>query len=36
MVDDHQLNTGLDVVPADQLDEYSAYLDSLGIGSYSY
>jgi ribose transport system substrate-binding protein len=32
MVDDSRFNTGLDVVRADQLDQYNAYLDTLGIG----
>lgn len=32
MVDDHRFNAGLDVVPADKLDEYNSFLDSLGIG----
>lgn len=32
MVDAHRFDAGLDVVRADQLDEYNAFLDSLGIG----
>jgi len=32
MVDDHRFNAGLDVVPADKLDDYNGFLDSLGIG----
>jgi ribose transport system substrate-binding protein len=31
MVDQYSFNTGLDVVDASQLDQYSAFLDSLGI-----
>jgi ribose transport system substrate-binding protein len=33
MIDQYQFNTGLDVVPADKMDAYAAFLDSLGIGS---
>jgi ribose transport system substrate-binding protein len=33
MVDDARLNTGLDVVGATQVDQYNAFLDSLGIGA---
>ena len=33
MVDGSRFNTGLDVVAADQLDQYNAFLDTLGIGS---
>jgi len=33
MVDGYRFNTGLDVIPADNLDSYYSYLDSLGIGS---
>lgn len=33
MIDQYQFNTGLDVVPADKMDAYSAFLDSLRIGS---
>ena len=33
MVDSFQFDTGLDVVRAEQLDAYSAYLDSLGVGA---
>jgi ribose transport system substrate-binding protein len=32
MVDNVRVNLGLDVVPADKLDDYYSYLDSLGIG----
>jgi ribose transport system substrate-binding protein len=32
MVDEYRFNAGLDVVGADQLDEYNDFLDSLGIG----
>ena len=32
MVDETRFNAGIDVVRADQVDEYNAYLDSLGIG----
>jgi len=32
MVDENRFNAGLDVVRADQVDEYNAFLDSLGIG----
>jgi ribose transport system substrate-binding protein len=32
MVDESRFNTGIDVVLDDQVDEYKAYLDSLGIG----
>jgi ribose transport system substrate-binding protein len=32
MVDNVRFNAGLDVVGADQLDDYYTYLDSLGIG----
>lgn len=31
MVDDFRFDAGLDVVPAGELDEYNAFLDSLGI-----
>jgi ribose transport system substrate-binding protein len=31
MVDDHRFNAGLDVVQADQLDQYYSFLDKLGI-----
>jgi len=33
MVDDVRVNTGLDVVGADQVNDYNHYLDSLGIGA---
>jgi len=33
MVDDYRFNTGLDVIPAANLDGYYSYLDSLSIGS---
>ncbi len=33
MVDDARVDTGLDVVGADQVDDYNNYLDSLGIGA---
>jgi ribose transport system substrate-binding protein len=33
MVDQYSFNTGLDVVDASQLDAYSQFLDSLGVGS---
>jgi ribose transport system substrate-binding protein len=33
MVDDARVNTGLDVVGADQVNDYNNYLDSLGIGA---
>lgn len=33
MIGTDQFNTGLDVVPASQMDAYSAFLDQLGIGS---
>ena len=32
MVDEQRFNAGIDVVRADQVDEYNAFLDSLGIG----
>lgn len=32
MVDESRFDTGIDVVLDDQVDEYKAYLDSLGIG----
>ncbi len=32
MVDEFRFNAGIDVVHADQVDEYNAFLDSLGIG----
>jgi ribose transport system substrate-binding protein len=32
MADESRFNAGLDVVNADQVDEYNAFLDSLGIG----
>lgn len=32
MVDAYRFDAGLDVVHADQIDEYNAFLDSLGIG----
>jgi ribose transport system substrate-binding protein len=32
MADESRFNAGLDVVHADQVDEYNAFLDSLGIG----
>jgi ribose transport system substrate-binding protein len=32
MVDENRFNAGLDVVDADQLDEYNGFLDSLGVG----
>lgn len=32
MVDEHRFNSGLDVVGADQLDDYYSFLDGLGIG----
>jgi ribose transport system substrate-binding protein len=31
MVDDSRLNVGLDVVPWDKIDEYNAFLDSIGV-----
>lgn len=31
MVDDHRINSGLDVVPADKLDQYYTFLEKLGI-----
>lgn len=31
MVDGHRFDAGLDVVKSDQVDEYNAYLDSLGV-----
>lgn len=31
MVDEHRFNAGLDVVKADQLDQYYSFLDKLGI-----
>jgi len=33
MVDNYRFNTGLDVIPAEKLDNDYSYLDSLGIGS---
>jgi ribose transport system substrate-binding protein len=32
MVDESRFNTGIDVVRSDQVEEYNAYLDSIGIG----
>lgn len=32
MVDEHRFNSGLDVVGANQLDDYYSFLDNLGIG----
>jgi ribose transport system substrate-binding protein len=32
MADEFRFNAGLDVVAADELDEYNAFLDSLGVG----
>jgi ribose transport system substrate-binding protein len=32
MVDESRFNAGIDVVRADQVDEYNSFLDSLGIG----
>ena len=32
MVDEQRFNAGIDVVRADQVDEYNSFLDSLGIG----
>jgi ribose transport system substrate-binding protein len=32
MVDANRFNAGLDVIDADQLDDYNAFLDSLGVG----
>lgn len=32
MVGDHRFDTGIDVVMADQIDDYGDFLDSLGIG----
>ena len=32
LIDGRRFDAGLDVVRADQLDEYNAFLDSLGIG----
>jgi len=32
MIDDERLDTGVDVVEADQVDEYNDFLDTLGIG----
>jgi len=32
MVDEHRFDAGLDVVPAEKLDEYNDFLDSLRIG----
>lgn len=32
MVDEHRFNAGIDVVRADQVEDYNAFLDSLGIG----
>jgi len=32
MIDDSSFDTGIDVVPADQLDDFNKFLDSLGIG----
>jgi len=32
MVDESRFNAGIDVVKADQVDDYNAFLDSLGIG----
>ncbi len=32
MLDDERLDTGVDVVEADQVDEYNGFLDTLGIG----
>ncbi|WP_437758371.1 substrate-binding domain-containing protein [Sorangium sp. So ce1389] len=31
MVDDSRLNVGLDVVPSGKVDEYNAFLDSIGV-----
>jgi ribose transport system substrate-binding protein len=33
MVDQYSFDTGLDIVDASQLDQYSQFLDSLGVGS---
>jgi ribose transport system substrate-binding protein len=33
MVDDTRIDSGLDVVGADKVEEYNAFLDSLGIGA---
>ncbi len=32
LVDEHRLDTGLDVVAADKLEDYYSFLDKLGIG----
>jgi ribose transport system substrate-binding protein len=32
MVDEHRINTGLDVIGADKLDDYYTFLDDLGVG----
>lgn len=32
MVDEHRFNSGLDVVGAEQLDDYYSFLDNLGVG----
>ncbi len=32
MIDDSRFNTGVDVVEADQVDDYNDFLDTLGIG----
>ena len=32
MVDENRFNAGLDVVSTEQLDDYNAFLDSLGVG----
>jgi hypothetical protein len=32
MVDETRFNAGIDVVRSDQVDDYNAYLDSIGIG----
>ncbi|MBN1609584.1 MAG: substrate-binding domain-containing protein [Polyangiaceae bacterium] len=32
MIDDERFDTGVDVVKADQVDDYNEFLDSLGIG----
>ena len=32
MIDDERFDTGVDVIEADQIDDYTEFLDSLGIG----
>jgi len=32
MIDDERFNTGVDVIGADEIDDYNSFLDSLGIG----